>query len=104
VKKIIITSALVSLLLTTNFKNKENITPIKGRDYVPNEQTAIKVAEAIWLPIFGESIYENKPFTAHLEGNIWLVTGTVPAGSFGGAATIEIRKSDCKILSVTRPK
>jgi hypothetical protein len=29
-------------------------------NYVPNEETAIKIAEAVWLPIYGEDIY-NKP-------------------------------------------
>ena len=28
-------------------------------DYVPNKNTAIKIAEAIWLPIYGESIYRK---------------------------------------------
>ena len=43
-------------------------------DYVPNAETAIKVAEAIWLPIYGKNIEENKPFIASLnEKNVWIV-------------------------------
>jgi hypothetical protein len=103
-RKIIITLGLVCILLGTNFKNNGSIKPLKDRDYVPDENTAIKVAEAIWFPILGDLIDREKPFTAHLNGNIWLVKGTAPDSSFGGPITIEIRKSDCKILSLMIPK
>jgi hypothetical protein len=103
-RKMIIASGLVCLLLGTNFKNIGSIKPVKKRDYVPDENTAIKVAEAVWFPILGNLINHEKPFTAHLNGNVWLVKGIVPDSSFGGPITIEIRKSDCKILSLTIPK
>lgn len=31
------------------------------------EETAIKIAEAIWYPIYGEKIYDKKPFVARLK-------------------------------------
>ena|ERR1700744_4566088 len=103
-KKKIIVLAVLCLFFGTNFKNNENLKSVKGRDYVPNEETAIKVAEAIWFPILGDLLKQEKPFTAHLSGNIWLVKGTAPDSSFGGPITIEIRKSDCKIISLMIPK
>jgi hypothetical protein len=103
-KKRVYTIATICLLSSTAFKNDKIVNQVKGRDFVPDEKTAIKVAEAIWLPIFGEDIYDEKPFVAHLVKNVWYVSGSLKPGEFGGVAMIEIRKSDCKILSVSHPK
>ncbi|SEO31600.1 NTF2 fold immunity protein [Mucilaginibacter gossypiicola] len=65
---------------------------------VPDEKTAIKIAEAVWLPIYGESIYQERPFTATLNNGVWYVYGCKPDSALGGVAEIKIRKSDCKIL------
>jgi len=75
-------------------------------DYVPDKKTAIKIAEAIWLPIYGEDIYKMEPFKAKLidENKTWLVRGSLPKNSLGGVPIIEIRKSDCKIIRVTHTK
>lgn len=73
--------------------------------YVPDKKTAIKIAEAIWLPLYGKSIYTSKPFIAKLEkGNIWKVEGTLPENTLGGVPVIRFRKSDCKIISVSHGK
>lgn len=77
-------------------------TPKAG--YVTDETTASKIAEAIWLPIFGEEINGEKPFRVELkENSVWIVRGTLNA-DIGGVAYIEIRKSDCKILKVSHGK
>ena len=74
-------------------------------DYVPNEETAIKIAEAIWLPIYGESIYEKKPFIAVLiNGKVWEVKGTLNFDQIGGVPIIEIQKNNCKIIKITHTK
>jgi len=73
-------------------------------DYVPDKETAIKIAEAIWLPIYGNKINEEKPFVARLKNsNVWIVEGTLKT-EVGGVAYIEIQKKDCKILKVTHGK
>lgn len=75
------------------------------RDYVPNEETAIKVAEAIWLPIYGDDIYNDTPFKATLkDSSIWIVEGTLNNYEYGGVPYIEIQKKDCKVLKVTHGK
>jgi hypothetical protein len=72
--------------------------------YVPDETTAIKIAEAIWLPIYGEEIYNYKPFKAELlDKKVWRVSGTVHT-QLGGSPIAEIEKSDCKILKVIHEK
>ena len=72
-------------------------------DLVPNKQTAIKIAEAVWLPIYGKEIFTEKPFIAELTNGVWIVKGTVHATK-GGAAYIEIRKNNCEILKIFHEK
>ena len=72
--------------------------------YVPNKETAIKVAEALWLPVYGDKINNSKPFVAELkDGKVWIVQGTLHAQK-GGVPYIEIQKSDCKILKMYHGK
>jgi len=117
-KKLMILSILVGVLLLTigiiTANNpgkkadsvKQSYVPKAG--YVPDQATAIKIAEAIWLPIYGKEIYNEKPFKAKLikGGTVWEVTGSLPNDMLvlGGTAIIEIRRSDCKILYVIHGK
>lgn len=91
----------IGLLFAQNRSGKPS-----HRDYVPNAETAISIAEAIWLPIYGEKIYESKPFVAKLkDSSVWVVWGTLnPQYTSGGTPYIEIQKKDCKILKVTHTK
>lgn len=75
----------------------------KSVEYVPDAETAKKIAEAIWLPIYGTNVLNEKPYNAELKMNVWIVTGTLK-DELGGVAYIEIQKSDCKILKVTHGK
>ncbi|QIK52904.1 hypothetical protein G7051_00495 [Dysgonomonas sp. HDW5B] len=98
------------LLITLNLYSQECQETVPKdtltTNYVPNEETAKKIAEAIWLPIFGERIFEQRPYKATLVNDVWKVRGLMPLpcrnepGCRGGTAYIEIRKSDCKILLV----
>lgn len=80
--------------------------PIKSEDYIPDEVTAIKIAEAIWLPIYGNKVLDKKPFRASLSKDKcnWIVKGSVPKGELGGYPIIEIRKSDSKVIRVFHTK
>ena len=71
---------------------------------VPDQETAIKIAEAIWVPIYGDDVLNEKPYVAKLVGNVWVVRGSLPPQFLGGTAYIEIRKSDCTVLNVTHFK
>ncbi len=75
--------------------------------YVPNAGSAIKIAEIVWLNVYGEEIKDEKPFIAKLkDGKVWIVEGTFNGGMYakGGVAYIEIQKSDGKILKVIHGK
>jgi hypothetical protein len=69
--------------------------------YVPDAATAIKIAEAVWIPIYGEETLKNeKPFTAQLVNGVWIVQGTLQKGWDGGTAYAEISKETGRILNV----
>jgi hypothetical protein len=69
--------------------------------FVPDAQTAIKIAVAVWEPIYGaEKIAGEKPYRARLANGIWTVEGSLPARQVGGAAIAEIAKDDGRILRV----
>ncbi|RXR21462.1 YbbC/YhhH family protein [Flavobacterium stagni] len=72
-------------------------------DLVPDEKTAIKIAEAIWLPIYGDRIYDKKPFVATSKDSTWIVNGTIHSEK-GGTPFIEIQKRDGKVLKVYHEK
>ena len=75
----------------------------KSRGMVPDKETAIKIAESVWYPIFGSEIYTELPFVAELEGDtVWEVRGSLPEGEgwVGGTAVIRLRKSDGAVLDV----
>jgi hypothetical protein len=77
----------------------------KNDNFVPDAETARKIAEAIWLPIYGKQIYEDTPFIAKLNrSDVWVVEGTLKDGLAGGVPYIEIEKNDCKILKVSHGK
>ena len=82
--------------------SKHTFMPEQG--YVPDAKTAIKIAEAIWLPIYGERIYEKKPFVAKLQGEIWVIQGSLSSQMLGGVPTAEISKKTGEILKVSHGK
>ena len=80
---------------------KHNVVPKDG--YVPNAETAITIAVAVWVPIYGsENIAGQKPYKATLGADgVWVVTGSLPKGWLGGVALAEIAKSDGRVLRVS---
>lgn len=109
-KRYMIFFALIVLpimAISNNKLRKEEVSDdnIKvSKDYVPDQETAEKIAEAIWFPIYGDRIYNQKPYIISSIDSIWIVKGSLPSGKKGGTAYIEIRKRDCKILKVTHGK
>jgi hypothetical protein len=82
-----------------NVGAENNYKPKDG--YVPDAETAIAIAVAIWNPIYGKKqIEEEKPFKASLSNGVWTVHGSLPEGCVGGVAIAEISKDDCKVLRV----
>ena len=78
---------------------KYNVSPKDG--FVPNAETAIKIAEAVWLPIYGSTVLKKKPFVARLVNEVWIVEGTLSTELVGGVPIAEISKKDGKVLRVS---
>jgi NTF2 fold immunity protein len=92
-----------ALLLLTGTCFAQAPRPAKG--YVPDEKTAIKIAEAVLGPIYGEKQIEGeRPFHAILNENIWTISGSLPEGYEGGVAVIRIDKRTGTILGYIHGK
>lgn len=104
-KKICIIGSIFLILIFFSYSNNKNSMDLLiNNGLVPNEETAIKIAEAIWYPIYGEKIYSKKPFKGNLKNGIWIVKGTLQDGHKGGVPYIEIQQIDCKVLTVSHGK
>jgi hypothetical protein len=54
---------------------QESYKPPSG--FVPDAATAIGIAAAVWVPIYGKKqIDSEKPYIATLKGDVWTVVGT----------------------------
>jgi len=99
---IILLFTLISALGLARESKPQSHVPKEG--FVPDQATAIRIAEAVWIPIYGEAeIAGEKPFNARLQGGIWVVTGTLHA-DLGGVAHAEISKRDARIIRVSHGK
>lgn len=69
--------------------------------YVPNAETAIAIAKAVWLPIYGSAVLRQLPIKAVLNADEWLVSGTFQGKGFGGSAMARISKKSGCVLEVS---
>ena len=88
-------------------EDRPNYKPPGG--YVQDEKTAIAIAVAVWIPIYGEErIEKQKPYIAELRDGVWYVSGTFHqplfGGMKGGVAEAEISKDDGRVLRVIHGK
>ena len=85
---------------------KHSAKPSAG--FVPDAKTAMKIAVAVWEPIYGEKeISRERPYRAQLDTNgVWIVEGSFHGGWLGkgGVAVAEIAKDDGRILRVSHGK
>ncbi|MGH2524430.1 MAG: NTF2 fold immunity protein [Anaerolineales bacterium] len=112
----LLTSTLLALLFVPRLAHAQDLSHryIPPRGFVPDSATAVRVAVAVWTPIFGErEIMSEAPFVATLTDSVWTVTGTlhsdhpgrilVLGGTVveGGRPLAKIAQFDGRILSVT---
>ena len=88
--------AIFLLVSLSSFQKQETVC------YVPDEKTAIKIALAVWHPIYGDKLINKyKPYHAELKkDSVWSIWGSLPRGTYGGTPEMLIQKSDGKILQV----
>jgi hypothetical protein len=103
---------LCFLLLAGPDVSGQGVKPAGG--FVPDSKTAVKIAEAVLTPVYGEKqIKSEEPFVAELKNDVWTVHGTLhcpdskggtTTSCAGGVAVVEISKSDGRILSMVHYK
>ena len=109
-KNLMATLSCASVLVTFAFG--QGYKPPQG--YVPDAATAVQIAEAVLVPVYGKKQIESeKPLTAKLENDVWTVSGTLrcPDGKggtttqcVGGTAVVQISKADARIILMTHYK
>ena len=99
-------SFLCAVLGSVFFSQSPQISQYRPKDgFVPDQETAVKIAEAILTPIYGpKQVQAEKPFVASLKREVWTVTGHLPEGADGGVAEVRISKLTGQILSVNHGK
>ena len=84
-------------------ESQDGYVPDEG--FIPSKEVAIKVAVAVWEPIYGaEKIAKEAPYRATLADGVWTVEGSLSKGVKGGVALAKIAKQDGRILRVTHGK
>jgi len=105
-KRVLIAISVLAAGVATAYsqtRQSPSVWPKEG--FVPNAETAVKVGEAVLMPVYGEKRIEGeRPFNATLQGDVWTVEGTLhcdgPPGETcpGGTAVVKISKTSGQIL------
>ena len=67
--------------------------------YVPDKDTAIKIAEVILFRLYGErDVTSQKPYVVTEDENIWWVCGTLKKDELGSSFTIAISRQTAAVL------
>ncbi len=108
-KRLIVAAFCLALISITSAQDHR---PKEG--FVPDQKTAVKIAEAVLMPVYGEQqVLSERPFHAALKDDVWTVDGTLHCKDeegketedcFGGAAQVKISKIDGRILSMIHYK
>ncbi|RYH15831.1 MAG: hypothetical protein EON54_28515 [Alcaligenaceae bacterium] len=86
-------TSLILFSAYTAGRDTQSFTPKEG--FLPDEATAIAVAEIILIKIYGvNAIKEQRPFSANLNGEIWDIKGSLSPQEVGGTAHIRIKKME----------
>ncbi len=103
------TATLLGLLLLPYLLHGQQSSPkgyVPPAGFVPDSATAVRIAVAVWIPIYGErQIMSEQPFVATLKDSVWTVTGSLPPAPkghvvLGGTAVAKIAQRDGRILFV----
>jgi len=103
----LVTAIAVALVLTSLSLAQDAANAPKSVR-VPDAETAVKIAEAALIPVYGKKHIEaERPFNATLTGDVWTVAGTLrcPDGKggittdcLGGVALVRISKKTGRVL------
>src|SRR5438128_5990862 len=97
------TAGVALILMTLAAATFANDPWKQSRGLVPDKETAIKIAEAILFPIYGErEIRQERPYNVTLTNGFWRITGSMPTPPpgevmFGGTFYIVISQWDARV-------
>lgn len=100
--RVLLTGALFVSISSACDSNKCSNT-LKG-DLVSKDSIAVKIAEAVCIPLYGEDIISQKPYQVRSESDKWIVEGSRQKNEVGGTFHVEIEKKCGTILKVTHSK
>ena len=82
-------------------QHSQSVIPKEG--FVPDRDTAIAIAYAVAVPIYGKKEMDaEKPFRAELKNGIWTILGTLQCKTcVGGTLVMQINKTNGKIIFLT---
>jgi hypothetical protein len=108
-KKIFLVLAMFATALAGAYSQTGTVPSWHPKEgFVPNAETAVRVAEAVLIPVYGEKkILSERPFKATLGGDVWTVAGTLHCGApqcVGGTAEVKISKSTGQVLQMIHYK
>src|SRR5579872_1907938 len=94
----------LSPAITAGALAQDSRIPPEG--FVSNADVAIAIARAVSVQIYGaEKIRSEEPLVAELEGDRWLVRGTLSCpsgyGCLGGTVEVTVMRRDGRIVKVT---
>ena len=68
---------------------------------VSDKETAIRIAEAILFPVYGENaIRGQRPYQVTLNDGKWTVDGTVRPSFVGGSFHVVILQRDARVVEI----
>jgi hypothetical protein len=97
--RITVLAILVGFVVCAAAQNVPALFDRRG-GLVPDPKTALKIAEAVLVPIYGVKIMQDKPYTIKLANGRWMIDGSVPKGAVGGSFHIVIQQRDAKIIEI----
>jgi hypothetical protein len=109
----IVLSLTLFLTVAALCQSAPSYKPASG--FVPDSKTAIAIAEAVLIPVYGEKHIEGeRPFTTTLRHDVWTIEGTLyctdgkgevrATDCAGGVAVVKISKIDGRILYMLHGK
>ncbi len=98
--------SFVSFASSTQFKEAGRVE--LSYDLKLDEASAVKIAEVIFVKVYGERVLQQKPWKVKSEkdDSIFFIEGTfnLPKGTLGGVAEIRIKRSNAEVVSIMHGK
>ena len=101
-RRVSVALAILVGLATALFGQTRSEIFNKPGGLVPDQRTAIAIAEAVLFPIYGEkNIRPQRPYVVKHARGKWIIEGApLPPGFAGGVFHIEIGQRDARILEL----